>query len=50
MGNNMFGNAFIALGIFMAVEEHFGITLQDSEIQDIKTIDELVELIKLKKK
>lgn len=48
MGNNIFRDAFITLEIYMAVEKWFKITLMDYEIQDIKTIEELVELIKLK--
>ena len=48
MGNDIFGDAVIALGIFIAVEEYYGIQFMDTEVQDIKTIDELVELVKLK--
>jgi acyl carrier protein len=49
MGSKIFDDALITIGVFMAVEKWFEITLQDYEIQDIKTIEELVELIKSKK-
>ena len=48
MEYDKFENAVITLGIFAAAEEYFGVQLMDTEVQEVKTIDELVELIKLK--
>lgn len=48
MGVELFGDSYITLGIFMAVEEFFDITIQDAEVLNITTIEELVELIKYK--
>ena len=50
LNNKIFDDAYITLGIFMAIEERFNIELLDIEVQDIKTIEELVELIKQKQK
>ena len=38
------------LGIYIAIEEWFGIELSDNEISKVETIDELVELVDRKRR
>lgn len=39
---------YYALGVFLAVEEYFNITIADKEASEINTIEELIDLVKKK--
>ena len=47
--NKMFEDAHIELGVFMAIEEYFGIEIKDEEVLEIDLPLELIDLIKDKK-
>ena len=51
MDNSMgalFRELYYIIGIFEAIEERFKITITDIEASEVKTFDDLVELVKKK--
>lgn len=45
MIDDRFRDALYMLRILMAVENEFNITIQDSEVEDINTFEDLIKLI-----
>lgn len=45
MIDGRFRDALYMLRILMAVENEFNITIQDSEVEDINTFEDLIKLI-----
>jgi acyl carrier protein len=45
MIDDRFKDALYMLRILMAVENEFNITIQDSEVEDINTFEDLIKLI-----
>ena len=50
MMDGRFRDALYMIRILMAVENEFNITIQDSEVEDINTFEDLIKLIQEKKK
>jgi acyl carrier protein len=46
LSDKIFEDAHISLGIYMAIEDYFKITLKDAEIVNIELPEELISLVK----